>query len=104
MLVENDKCDTTGNTPNQGEKNHWNDIMRTSGIYQIVNTINQKKYIGSSNNTDRRWHEHKKHLRKNNHDNIHLQHAWNKYGEKAFIFEVIEIVNNKSLLCDREQY
>lgn len=100
----NDKCVITGSTPSQDEKNHWNDIMRTSGIYQIVNIINQKKYIGSSNNTTRRWHEHKKHLRKNNHNNIHLQRAWNKYGENAFTFNVIEEVQDKSLLCDREQY
>ena len=78
--------------------------MKISGIYQIVNTINRKKYIGSSINIRDRWHRHKKLLRKNKHDNIHLQRAWNKYGEDKFVFEVVEEVKDNSRLCEREQY
>jgi len=79
--------------------------MKTkSGIYQIRNTLNGRKYIGSAVNILRRFNEHKKHLRTGHHDNIHLQRAWDKYGEMAFVFEIIEFVENKQLLCEREQH
>jgi len=61
-------------------------------------------YIGSSCTLSRRWTDHKKLLRRNKHYTIHLQRAWNIYGEKSFVFEVIERVPNKSNLLKREQY
>lgn len=61
-----------------------------SGIYAIVNTINNKQYIGSAINIKSRWVDHKKRLRKGNHHCKHLQFAWNKYGESAFSFIVLE--------------
>lgn len=60
------------------------------GIYCIENIINHKKYIGQSKNIKQRWHDHKKALNNNEHHNIHLQRAWNDYGEKAFNFYVVE--------------
>jgi group I intron endonuclease len=75
----------------------------SSGIYQISNSINGKIYIGSSINLKQRFNDHKKLLRYNKHPNKHLQSAWNQYGEKAFIFNIIELVDNNSLLI-REQY
>ena len=35
------------------------------GIYKIENIINNKVYIGSSNNIERRWKEHKRLLNNN---------------------------------------
>ena len=100
------ECVITGDTPNKNEHGHLTDtiIKSVSGIYKITNKVNGKQYIGSSIDTKRRWHEHKKRLRRNKHDNIHLQRAWNKYGEAAFIFTIVEIVEHQSLLCEREQH
>ena len=78
-------------------------LPKTSGIYRITCTVNKKFYIGSSVNLLQRWGEHRKMLRSNNHGNIHLQRAWNKYGEETFIFEVIELVLT-SFLLEREQF
>lgn len=64
-----------------------------SGIYEILNTITGKRYIGSTSNFKKRWNHHKGRLRSNNHDNRYLQSAWNKYTESAFEF-------NKILICD----
>lgn len=64
-----------------------------SGIYCIINTINGKKYIGSSKNIYNRWLKHRATLRGNYHGNPHLQSAWNKYGEKSFHFFIIEKCN-----------
>lgn len=60
-----------------------------SGIYCIENKINGKRYVGQSNNIDRRRHEHMKLLKKGNHNNEYLQNSVNKYGINNFSFEVI---------------
>jgi group I intron endonuclease len=60
-------------------------------IYEILNTKNNKKYIGqtSRSNIEIRWNEHKINLRRNKHANSKLQNAWNKYGEDAFNFCIV---------------
>lgn len=75
-----------------------------SGIYRIRNTVNGKVYVGSAVDVPNRWHEHRKHLRKGDHHSRHLQAAWNKYGEAAFVFEIVEVVERKDLLIAREQW
>ena len=60
-----------------------------AGVYQISNTINGKRYIGSSVDLDRRQRDHFGKLRGNRHPNLHLQRAWNKHGEDKFAFEMI---------------
>lgn len=74
-----------------------------SCIYQILNLVNAKFYIGHSIDYNVRWWEHTRKLKVNKHDNFHLQAAWNKYGEKAFEFIVIELVEFDKIL-EREQY
>jgi len=65
-----------------------------AAVYQIVNTFNGIKYIGSSSKIAQRFGVHKSDLTKNIHDNIHLQNAWNKYGEAAFRFDIIQYCNS----------
>jgi len=62
--------------------------IKKSGIYKIINKVNGKYYIGSSNDIKGRWSEHKNDLKANRHDNDYLQKSWNKYGEENFEFEV----------------
>lgn len=62
--------------------------MRKSGVYKITNIKNGKFYIGSSIDINTRWRRHKSDLRNENHPNLYLQRAWNKYGERYFIFEL----------------
>lgn len=64
--------------------------METSGVYQIVNIVNGRKYIGSSKNIEKRFEEHRKNLKTNKHINIILQRSYNKYGENSFIYEIVE--------------
>ena len=52
--------------------------------------MNGKKYIGYAVNIPARWKEHKRSLKKNYHNNIYLQHAWNKYGKENFKFWIVE--------------
>lgn len=62
------------------------------GIYKIINVINNKFYVGSAVDLKRRKTRHFSELRCNKHNNRHLQAAWSKYGEQAFVFVVIEDV------------
>lgn len=75
-----------------------------TGIYKIENIISKKYYIGSAVDFSKRWKKHRNDLRKNVHVNKHLQFSWNKYGEEAFNFSVLEEIENKSFLLSREQY
>jgi hypothetical protein len=60
-----------------------------SGIYQIVNVLDGKKYYGQSVDIPTRWRRHRYLLRCGKHRNHHLQHAFVKYGEANFKFEVV---------------
>lgn len=72
----------------------------TSGVYRILNKKNNKFYIGSSCNIEKRFTTHKRDLKLNKHHSIYLQNAWNKYGEKAFKFQVLK----KCKECDLLKY
>jgi group I intron endonuclease len=63
-------------------------------IYQIRNIINNKIYIGSTNNVRKRWNNHRSKLNNNIHENQYLQQAWSKYGENNFQFSIIEEVQD----------
>ena len=61
-----------------------------SGIYEIKNTINNKVYIGLSSNIRNRFNYHRYALRNSVHTNRFLQGDWDIYGEKNFMFNIIE--------------
>lgn len=75
-----------------------------SGVYKIVNIINNKIYIGSSINVVKRKSQHFSEFRNNTHKNPYFQKSFNKYGEENFKFEVIEFVEDKTKLVECEQY
>lgn len=61
-------------------------------IYKIINVVNNKFYIGSAVNFEKRKARHLWRLRRGDHVNKHLQAAWTKYGAHAFVFAVVEEV------------
>lgn len=73
------------------------------GIYKIENLEDGKVYIGSAVNLKTRYVAHRNALRRGNHGNIHLQRAWDKYGECAFMFSIIELVYHPDQLLEIEQ-
>lgn len=64
--------------------------MSDAGVYAIVHLASGKRYVGSSVNIRRRRASHFRELRSGSHSNRHLQAAWNKYGEDAFAFFVLD--------------
>ena len=74
-------------------------------IYAIRNVITGYVYIGQTKHTiERRKKEHLYCLQNNKHRNCHLQHAYNLYGESAFIFEVLEYCSKEELDRKEVQY
>ena len=68
-------------------------------VYQIINKVNNKKYIGITNNPKKRWENHKC----NNDPTMAIAKAIQKYGKENFEFEVlfsgltIEDANSKEI-------
>lgn len=81
-------------------------MLKLISIYQIRNLVNGKLYIGSSLWTQKRFPKHKNDLIKGKHSNLHLQASWNKYGQAAFAFEILETLPSSTLeipLRNKEQ-
>lgn len=79
-------------------------ISKISGIYKIINKVNDKFYIGSSNDIKRRWGEHKRRLNGGRHLNPHLQSSWDYYGEDAFDIVIVEICSVDKLIELEQSY
>lgn len=63
------------------------------GIYRIRNILDGTMYIGSAKGMHYRAYVHIGALRKGKHINPHLQRAFDKYGEEAFVFEIVEVIS-----------
>lgn len=96
-------------------------LIGVQGIYGIVNIkcdsefcIYGKPYVGQAiakphakkhkMGIGARLRDHRWHLRNNLHKNNKLQNAWNKYGEDGFRFILIEEVDEKDKVTEREQF
>lgn len=81
----------------------WGMRTRLVGIYCIRNHVNGKRYVGQSINIKSRFADHKCDLRHGRHPNSHLQRSWDKHGEAAFQFSVLELTTPEQL-SEREGY
>lgn len=78
-------------------------MEKISGIYCILNLVNNKRYIGKSNNIYKRWADEKSSLKRKDFHNIHFQRSWDKYGEKSFYFYILERCQEE-MLFEKEQF
>lgn len=77
--------------------------QRTVTIYQIMNRVTNKCYVGSSSNSPlSRWTDHIKRLRGGYH-NLKFQAAWNEYGPTAWDFRILEENIPVAQQYDKEQ-
>lgn len=77
---------------------------KITGIYQIKNTTTGECYVGSSVNIQERLYNHMCNLCKGVHINKLLQESWNRDGPVAFTFSILEAVENRTVLRQREVY
>jgi len=73
-------------------------------IYTITNLLNNKKYIGSSSNIEKRKQKHLCLLKNNKHHSLSLQQSWNKNKPENYIFEIIEVLSEDQNMYEVEQY
>ena len=74
-----------------------------SGIYAILNIVNGKVYVGQAFNFQKRWKNHRIALQFDKHHNRYLQAAYDKNGQFAFIYVVLEYCEAE-ILTEREQF
>lgn len=76
------------------------------GIYKITNLINNKIYIGKTNDSNRRWKDHKRLAFTVNNREYEktLYKAMRKYGLENFQFDMIEELFDYSIAGEREKY
>lgn len=74
------------------------------GIYKISNILDNRCYIGSSKDINKRWKIHLADLKRGDHHARHLQYWVNKYSINYLIFEVMELCLEEKLLEREDSY
>jgi group I intron endonuclease len=72
-------------------------------VYEILNTVNNHKYVGSTSHFDKRKLRHLRDLLTQKHHSIYLQRAVNKYGINNFIFNILKIYETCDDMKSAEQ-
>ncbi|MDO4189959.1 MAG: GIY-YIG nuclease family protein, partial [Lachnospiraceae bacterium] len=75
-------------------------VPHKPGIYCIVNTINNKKYIGQSVDLGLRLRTHYRNSITNRYSERHLYKAMTKYSIQSFSFYIIEYIED---IVDRKE-
>ena len=70
----------------------YKETPRTMGVFQIIKKVNSKMLLGSSVNLPAILNRHKSELKLGSHRNEELQMDWKQYGEKAFDFNMLEVL------------
>jgi len=79
-------------------------LKNKGGIYKISTDIDNRIYIGSTNNFYKRYNDHKRKLIKKNHANKYLQSFFDKYGKNSLSFEILTICKNSCLLYSEKYF
>ena len=85
------------------KKQIYLDNKEKSGIYMWVNTVNNKKYVGSFSNLQRRFSAYYSVAYLTKYNTITIHRALLKYGYSAFSLHILEYCSKEDLIT-REQY
>lgn len=84
------------------KKNFTNILGKNSGIYEIINHVNNKVYIGSAVCLNRRFSSHSSSLLLGT-GSSYLQKSYNLHGTDNFTMNILELVPSKKDLLFKEQ-
>lgn len=74
-------------------------------IYKIINSNNNKVYIGQTTKTiQERFKEHLRNSTEKSKNTLHLYLAMNKYGKETFSVELLDTADNQEDLNEKECY
>ena len=76
-------------------KKAYKQARQPMGVYRIRNSQNDKVYIGSATDLPARFNRHKAELKFGSHRNRELQEIWNSFGESAFEFEILDVLDHE---------
>jgi hypothetical protein len=76
-------------------KKAYKEAKRPMGIYRITSMQRDIAYIGVGIDLAARINRHKAELRFGTHRNRELQTLWNRVGENAFTFEVLDLLDHQ---------
>lgn len=76
-------------------KRAYKERKKPAGVFQVKNMVNGKILLGSSLNLEGVFNGHRFKLSSGRHPNGALQADWDTYGGEKFVFETLEIVQEK---------
>jgi len=76
-------------------KKAYKQAKQPMGVYRIRNSQNDKSYIGFATDLPARFNRHKAELKFGSHQNRELQEIWNSFGESAFEFEILDVLEHE---------
>ena len=77
-------------------KREFKERKKQAGIFQLRNVVSNKVLLGSSLNLEGLWNSNSFQLRIGTHKNKELQKDWDKYGSDKFVFEIMEVIEDKN--------
>jgi hypothetical protein len=76
-------------------KKTYKQARQPMGVYRIRTMQNDKAYIGFATDLPARFNRHKAELKFGSHRNRELQETWNLFGESAFEFEILDVLDHE---------
>ena len=76
-------------------KKQYKEAKQPMGVYRIKISKNDKAFIGFATDLQSRFNRHKTELRFGSHRNKELQELWNSFGESAFKFEILDVLDHE---------
>lgn len=73
-------------------------------VYEITTNIDDRRYIGSTKNPDKRFKRHKKHLENNSHHSVYFQRFYTKHKENITLsFNILDRLDTEAECRQAEQ-
>ena len=76
-------------------KRAYKQSKRSMGVYKISNSQDSKVYIDYATDLEARFNRHRTELKFKSHRNKELQKIWDLYGESAFEFEILDVLEQE---------
>jgi hypothetical protein len=76
-------------------KEEYKQLKFRVGVFRIRNTVTGNIYVDSSVNLDAIWNRHRMQLNVGVHPNEALQAEWKAFGEEKFVYEIVDVIEQK---------